>query len=282
MNRAIAFISKVRENRTVIEFWTSVISLIGILAYTYWHTAGVLSQYTTAPVVGYIAAFGIEIAVFSLSFRIGNNDRNRGFYTFTLIGVLIVSMLANMVMGFEVKYRTTPTWTTIQRLDIIEWIVWTAMNGLMSLISFALSKIIGSQTTLIASPLDTFATALYSDGTTRPHAPNTAWVKSDGRVDSDSDTEVIVEGEEVGVSEPGGVQRDTEVIPAPVELSSTAPLLSPSASRLYDYLLQVREPVSPSIVMRDFNVSRASVRNWSIELEKQGLVTRNGKLEVMR
>lgn len=52
------------------------VSLIALLLYTWTHTGALLARYVEPDKVGYICAFGVELAVVSLSLRIGDLRRS--------------------------------------------------------------------------------------------------------------------------------------------------------------------------------------------------------------
>jgi len=132
---------------TKIQVLAGVVSLVALLAYTLVHTGGLLADYVQPGWVGFVAAFGIELAVVSLSLRIGDLRRTGQdfrFFMFVLVSVVIVSALANIAEGFAVAHGTDLTFTTVQQLDVIQAIIGLTATGLISLIVLALSEIIGT------------------------------------------------------------------------------------------------------------------------------------------
>jgi len=130
-----------------VQIAAGAVSLVALLAYTLVHTGGLLSAYVQPGFVGYVAAFGIELAIVSLSLRIGDlrkANQNVGFFLFVLVSVVIVSALANVAEGFQVAQGERLTLATVQKLDAIEAIIGLAATGLISLIVLALSEIVGS------------------------------------------------------------------------------------------------------------------------------------------
>lgn len=55
----------------------AAVSLFALLTYTLVHTGGLLARYIHPPVIGYVAALGIELSIVSLSLRIGDMRRAR-------------------------------------------------------------------------------------------------------------------------------------------------------------------------------------------------------------
>ena len=132
---------------TKVQVFAGAISLVALLIYTLVHTGGLLADYVEPWFVGYIAAFGIELAVVSLSLRIGDLKRNRQdfrFFMFVLIAVVVVSALANIAEGFSVAHDADLTFDTVRDLDIIQATIGLTATGLISLIVLALSEIIGT------------------------------------------------------------------------------------------------------------------------------------------
>lgn len=133
--------------KTKIQTAISFISLAALLVYTFVHTGGLLSGYVQPLAVGYVAAFGIEMSIVSLSLRIGELRRARadsGFFLFVLVSVVIVSAIANIAEGFETSQGIELTTDTMKRLDIVQATIGLVATGLISLIVLALSEIIGT------------------------------------------------------------------------------------------------------------------------------------------
>ncbi len=122
------------------------VSLVALLVYTFWHTGSLLGHYVHPVLFGYICAFGIELAIVSLSLRIGQERRNgatgAGFVA-VLVAVLVVSAFANVAEGYATAYATTLTLRSIQGIDPLQAVIGVAATGLISVIVFALSDIIG-------------------------------------------------------------------------------------------------------------------------------------------
>ncbi len=127
------------------------LSLIALLIYTLQHTGSLLAHYVEPVAIGYIAAFGIEAAVVSLSLRIGDlrrSNKNTTFFLAVLVAVVIVSALANIAEGFRTIQGEPLTLTNIQKLDVAQAIIGLSATGLISLIVLALSEIIGTDVNL--------------------------------------------------------------------------------------------------------------------------------------
>lgn len=126
---------------------TGLLSLLALLTYTLIHTGGLLSRYINPAFGGYIAAFGIELTIVSLSLRIGELRRYKQdsrFFLFVLVAVVVVSALANVAEGFFTNQGELLTVKNVASLDPIQAIIGLCATGLISLIVLALSEIIGT------------------------------------------------------------------------------------------------------------------------------------------
>ena len=130
-----------------LQIGISILSLLALLTYTLVHTGSLLARYVHPSIVGYVAAFGIEAAVVSLSLRIGELRKSKqpiGFFMFVLVAVVIVSAVANIAEGFTAVQGEQLTVFTIRSLDPVQAFIGLAATGLVSLIVLALSEIIGT------------------------------------------------------------------------------------------------------------------------------------------
>jgi uncharacterized protein YerC len=127
-----------------------IIALVSLLAYTLVHTGSTLATYVNPAIVGYVAAFGIELSIVSLSLRIGElrkSRQNATFFYFVLVAVVVVSAIANVSEGYKVAYGGHLTLDSLSQLDIIETVIGLSATGLISLIVLALSEIVGTDVT---------------------------------------------------------------------------------------------------------------------------------------
>jgi hypothetical protein len=123
-----------------------IVSIGLLFAYTWIHSGNLLARYVDPSFIGFVAAAGIELSIIGLSMRIGELRRsglNTKFFKFTLIAVVAVSAAANIAEGFYVRYHEPLTISNFQRLDIVEAIVLVGATGLISLVTLALSELIG-------------------------------------------------------------------------------------------------------------------------------------------
>ena len=138
------------------------LALLAMLIYNLVHTGGLLASYVEPAWVGYIAAFGIELAVVGLSITIGTrkwHSVNTGFFYWVLGAVVVVSFLANVAEGHLQRYSMAITWETITEIDWLQGIIGLAATGLISIITMAMSEIIGQYIVQLA-----FAETSISDG----------------------------------------------------------------------------------------------------------------------
>lgn len=129
-----------------IQLGIGIISLAALLSYTLVHTGGLLARYVHPSFVGYIVALGVELSIVSFSLRIGDLKRTRQsakFVYFVLVSTVVISALANISEGYRTLYNEPLTVSNIGKLDIVQAIVGLSATGLISLIVFALSEIIG-------------------------------------------------------------------------------------------------------------------------------------------
>jgi len=130
-----------------IQIGITILSLLALLTYTLVHTGGLLARYVHPAAVGYVAAFGIEAAVVSLSLRIGELRRSKQstlFFLFVLVAVVAVSAVANIAEGFTAVQGERLTSVTVRQLDPVQAFIGLAATGLISLIVLALAEILGT------------------------------------------------------------------------------------------------------------------------------------------
>lgn len=161
-DRPTAIISSVRLPKPgeVISF-VSALGGLFILAYTFVHTSNVLARYVHPWWVGWIAGAGIELIIFSMSWKLatikGKETRlsygrhaSDGLLKFTLIISLVVSTIANVAEGYFVSHQTQLTWANILEIDPIQALVGLSSNLLLPILVFAVSELVGSDVEKIA------------------------------------------------------------------------------------------------------------------------------------
>ncbi len=243
--------------KTHVQISASILSLIALLTYTLVHTGGLLAQYVHPPMVGYVAAFGIEVAVVSLSLRIGELRRSKqstGFFLFVLIAVVAVSAVANIAEGFLAVQGEQMTVDTIQQLDPIQAFIGLAATGLVSLIVLALAEIVGTDV----------ETAVQQNERQRKrrHISND---QANGKTDLQTTEQPSTTGQN-----------------SSIERARTAKLEKDTRSKLValDVLLAyVGENPNASLtaIGQEIGRSKTTVANYLRELERNGRLQRNGK-----
>lgn len=136
-----------RPTEQTIMMWLSCLGLTGLLIYTFVHTGGLLARYVAPWSIGYIAAFGIELMIVAMSYRLASLkrvERGNGFLLFLLIAALFVSAFANIDEGHLVRYGEHVRVDNIGELDPIQAVIGLSATGLISLLVFAISEIFGS------------------------------------------------------------------------------------------------------------------------------------------
>ena len=131
----------------------ALIGLFGMLAYTFVHTGAVLGRYVRPVWVGYLAAFGIELIVAGMSYRLATLRRireNHKGLVLTLSLALLVSMFANIAEGYFVRYGEHIRIDTLGQVDPIQAFVGVSATGLISILVFAISEIIGADMNTVA------------------------------------------------------------------------------------------------------------------------------------
>jgi len=130
-----------------IQLAAGILSLAALLTYTLIHTGGLLARYIAPAFIGYVAAFGIEASIVSLSLRIGElrkTKQDAKFFYFVLLSVLLVSAIANISEGFHTYTGQLLSVQTAVQLDPVQAIIAFVATGLISLIVLALSEIVGN------------------------------------------------------------------------------------------------------------------------------------------
>jgi predicted transcriptional regulator len=139
------------------QLTVGILSLVALLIYTLAHTGALLSQYVRPPIIGYIAAFGIEAAIVSLSLRIGElkkSQQSATFFYFVLVATVVTSAVANVAEGFYTLYGEHLTINSVSQLDFAQAGIGVTATGLISLIVLALSEIVGTDVTQTAKQLE--------------------------------------------------------------------------------------------------------------------------------
>lgn len=222
--------NKRTEQRTQMTF--AVLALIGLLAYTFVHTGGLMSRYIQPAFVGYMAAFGVELAVAGISFRLASLKRKQltsRSLLFILTSALFVSALANISEGYSVRYGEPLTWANLGDIDYIQAVIGIAATGLISLMVFAISETIGVDVETVVKQTE-----------------------REQRQSEQASPTVIAKGEQVG-----------EQASIPANGSTFAPSLPQISYEQTIYsLLDSGEQASPTVIAQKANTSKATASKW--------------------
>lgn len=140
------FLTAWNNNRKTVQVALGLLSLFALLLYTFWHTGGLLSHYISPGWMGRVAAFGVEVAIVSMSLRIGElgwTAPNAKPYKWTLGLTLAVSAFANLAEGHATKYGTELTVNAVPNIDVIQGVIGVAATALLSIVVYLLADIIG-------------------------------------------------------------------------------------------------------------------------------------------
>ncbi len=240
-----------------IQITIGLLSLVCLLSYTWTHTGGLLAEYVNPAFVGYVAALGIELSIVGLSLRIGELKRSgldARFFVATLIAVVTVSALANIAMGYAVKFGEALTVSNVGKLDIVQAVVSLAATGLISLVTFALAELVGQDVT---------AAVKVSSKSVKPAAVTVPQVTTDVL-----NTEALT------------------AFPMPIEQAravkgdSDAQQKAAAIDALVTYLTS-NPDATVSELARVIGKSRPTVYNYLDELETAGKLHRNGQITVL-
>ncbi len=132
--------------KNILMIIIGIISIAGLFAYTWVHSGNLLARYINPSFIGFLCAAGIELSIIGLSMRIGELKKSGldyRFFAFTLIAVVVVSAAANIAEGFYVRYNEPLTINNFSKLDLVEAIILIGATGLISVVTLALSELIG-------------------------------------------------------------------------------------------------------------------------------------------
>ena len=236
---------------------TGLLSLAGLLSYTWTHTGGLLAGYVRPELVGYLCAGGIELSIVGLSLRIGELRQSNvkpKFLVSTLIAVVVVSALANISEGFAVKFGEPLTLTNIGQLDIVQAVVSIAATGLISLVTRALSEIVGADVNAA-----TQASRLSSQPSTLAVSTSPTGVSSPVQLD---------------------IQLDRLEHPQTVKGEQDVHTKVKAMDTLLDYL-KLHPDAGVSELAKALGRSRTTVYCYLNELNTAGKMHRNGRIAVL-
>lgn len=135
-----------KQTEQTVLMWLSIIGLVCLLSYTFVHTGGLFARYIYPEYFGYAAAFGVEVLIAGLAWRYARatpTQKKKKLLWFALVIALAVSMFANITEGYFTRYGEHLTIANIGQIDWIQAFVGVAATGLISLLVFAISDIVG-------------------------------------------------------------------------------------------------------------------------------------------
>ena len=143
-----------KQTETNIILYAAIIAVVCLLSYTFVHTGAVLARYIRPWQFGYACAFGIELIVALISYKL-SILRKLGtgrtvMLVFILVAALSVSAVANVYEGYYIKYGEELSRENIGQIDKIQAFVGLTATALISLLVFAVSEIIGNDADTIA------------------------------------------------------------------------------------------------------------------------------------
>lgn len=148
MNKLLHELGKPKNIEQFLMFALAVVGTVALLTYTFVHTGGLLAKYVEPPWVGYVAAFGIELIIALMSFklaRLRTNAKGRNGLIALLAGALLVSALANLSEGYETRFEQSLTLANIGEIDVIQAVIGVSATALLSLLVFAVAEILGDE-----------------------------------------------------------------------------------------------------------------------------------------
>lgn len=132
-----------KQTEQNLKLLVAIVSLFGLLTYTWVHTSALLARYVHPWYVAYIAAFSIEIAIAGMTWRLARKQGRSTFLLFALIAALTISAGANVYEGYVTRYGEQLTIDKLGQIDPIQAIIGLSATALISLMVFAISDIIG-------------------------------------------------------------------------------------------------------------------------------------------
>lgn len=121
-----------------------LVFIILLLSYTFIHTGAVLARYINPPILGYMAAGGVEGLIMVLSWRRAFRAESTSSITFTLATVLVISAIANLYEGYAVKEGQELTVSNLATLDPIQAVVGMLVTFTIPFLVFKAGEVMGS------------------------------------------------------------------------------------------------------------------------------------------
>jgi hypothetical protein len=143
------------RRKAQIQTVLSLLAMVAMLSYTFWHTGTLLSRYIAPAWLGYLAAGGVELTIVAMSIQfdlLSDGDKSKlskGLFVFVFLSTLAVSALANVAEGFYTAKGLTLTMSTFRQIDPLQAVIGVAATGLLSICVMSLAEILGDSFTIM-------------------------------------------------------------------------------------------------------------------------------------
>ena len=138
-----------------------------LLSYTFIHTGAVLARFINPPMLGYVAALGIEGLVAAMSWRRAFRAGATIGINITLGIVLVISAVANLYEGYAVKNGHELTLSDIPRMDALQAFVGVLVTAIIPFLVFMAGEVMGRG----LEELGKFISEGVADDATRSETP---------------------------------------------------------------------------------------------------------------
>lgn len=153
--------SKQTKQKSQVVVVLSLLALLCVLVYTFWHTGALLARYIAPAFLGYVAAAGVELTVISMSVQFrdilaspAKHWTVKALFMFVFLAALAVSALANVSEGFRTAYGTVLDSTTFRTVDILVAVIGVSATGLLSLVVMSLAELLGDSFNVVLGIAD--------------------------------------------------------------------------------------------------------------------------------
>lgn len=153
--------SKQAKQKSQVVVALSLLALLCVLVYTFWHTGALLARYIAPAFLGYVAAAGVELTVISMSVQFRDILASpvkhwtvKALFMFVFLAALAVSALANVSEGFRTAYGTVLDSTTFRTVDILVAVIGVSATGLLSLVVMSLAELLGDSFNVVLGIAD--------------------------------------------------------------------------------------------------------------------------------
>jgi DNA-binding transcriptional ArsR family regulator len=141
--------SRQGRRKAQIQMVLSLLALVAMLGYTFWHTGTLLSRYINPWWLGFVAAAGVELTVVAMSIHfdlLSDRDKSllsKALFLFVFTSTLAVSAMANVSEGFYTAKGLTLTMSTFGQIDPVQAVIGISATGLLSICVMSLAEMLG-------------------------------------------------------------------------------------------------------------------------------------------